>query len=227
MNLISFITLLYFSSNLMATTIAQEELYHEVSFNKEAWSTLEYNNISPNKVTFTNGDLSVDVDKSAGSILHTFKKAEYVNKLTLKATVKGDLNIQKTKQGEKSTDDFLLRIGIIYEGKRKLSYFEKLFAPAWVKLVFSKTPKNVGVSKVVFYNVISDPRVLGLRKKKSGKNSIDSHYILQKDQNGNINANLELPTDKKVVSIWLCFDGDDTNSKYKISINELKLKLKK
>lgn len=195
-----------------------------IPFNAKNWDIIEYRNIKPNQTKFKNNTAFISIDESAGSIIHTLKKPTSIKNIQLAFKHRGNLKSKKL-QGEKGFDDYLLRIGIIYEGEKTLNFLERSFAADWLIEIFDKAPKGSGLSQIRFYNVISDKRILGKeRVSPASKYMYEVFKYPSYEENGSLNINLDLDPNKKVIAIWLCFDGDDSRSKVDIELKNLKLK---
>jgi len=214
--------------NLIATLFLTQQIYaqgqYQLAFNTENWKVIEYNKNKPNDVDFSQNEVNIKVDNSAGSIIHTFKKPLNLKKLRLRITHRGNLNLLNKKQGEKETDDYLLRVGIVYQGERTLSSFEKIFAADWLINIFESAPKGSGISSIEFYNIVSDNRLYKKSRKSSSSDYMNEHFShLSLEKNSQIDMNISLEIKKPIIGIWLCFDGDSTQSQFSLNLKGLTL----
>lgn len=203
---------LFFSNSLLAL---------EVPFSKKSWDIIEYRNIKPNQTSFKSNEAHIKIDHSAGSIIHTLKKPTLIKNLKLDFSHKGNLRSNLT-QGSDGFDDYLLRVGIIYEGDKTLNFFERRFAADWLVKVFDKAPKGSGLSQIRFYNVISDKRIINKeRVSPASKYMYEVFKFPSYKDSNSIKIDLDLDTTKKVIAIWLCFDGDDSKSQVELMLSNL------
>ncbi len=199
--------------------VSAEEL---ISLNKDKWEILQYSSIKPNVVDSNKQSLIIRVDESAAPIFYRLKKPKVVNEIVLDAEVMGDLKLNKSKQGAKGNDDFSLRIGLVYQGEKRLGFFQKQMAAPWVKKLYSLAPKNIGVSHVEFFTVFQDKR-LANTKNTSSDLMVDS-FVIEQPSNGKIQTTIKVPSNKTVMALWVNSDGDDTKSKFAVKINKLMLR---
>lgn len=210
---------------LISSNFSQANSTEVVSFSKDKWQVLAYSGIKPNTVIFTDKSLTINVDQSASPLIYPITKPKIFKEVTIDADLIGTLKLNANKQqGSKGNDDFTLAIGVVYQGSKKLGFFKRQMAAAWVKKLFTLAPKNVGVSHVEFYMVYQDKRLANLNLVKKKSDLIVDNYIIAQPKNGKITTTIKILADKKVLALWLASDGDDTKSKFKIKINELILR---
>jgi hypothetical protein len=196
-----------------------------ISFTKENWSIIEYTKIKPNNVILSHKKAIIKVANSAGSILHTFPTPKKLNSLSLKLSHRSNLSFKNSVQGSRGSDDYILRIGVIYEGNKTLGFLERQFAAKWLINIFDKAPKGSGLSQVYFYNVVSSPSLLGKKRVSSSSKYFyeDFKFISIKD-NDSLDLKIKLDNKKPIIGIWLCFDGDDTGSSFEADLENLVIK---
>jgi len=124
-----------------------------IPFN-ENWKLLKYRKIPSNKIELKKTEMIVKVNGSASPIIYPFKKPVMISRITAQGKVSGSLNIKNPKlQGEKKHDDFVFRIGLVREGNKTLSFWQKKIAPDWVLKLYSLAPKGTGIKHIHFLNV--------------------------------------------------------------------------
>lgn len=207
---------------LLSTFSVKVNANETVSFKKNQWEVLQYSKIKPNSVNFTNQSMTIAVNQSASPVIYRIKSPKIVKEIVLDADIMGALKLKNTQQGTKGNDDFSLRIGLVYQGDKRLGFLQKKIAPPWVKKLYSMAPKNVGVSNVEFFGVYQDKRLANQRKADS-ELFIDN-FIIEQPKNGKIQTTIKVNSNKPVLALWVNSDGDDTNSAFKVKINKLVLK---
>ncbi len=209
---------------LLFSTISPTNSSETVLFSKDKWTKLKYPNIKQNLVEFNQQSMTINVDQSSSPLIYPFDKPGQFKEIKIDADIIGTLNLDNNKlQGVKGNNDFTLRIGLVYQGDKKLGFMKRTVAPAWVKKLFSLIPKNTGVSHVRFFNVFQDKRLESDKPYKKKPKFFFHSYDIEQVNNGKIKAKIKVPSDKKILGLWINSDGDDTKSKFKVKINKLNL----
>lgn len=211
------ISLLLISTSL---TYANET----VSFTPNKWEVLQYSGIKANQVNFNNNAMTIKVNQSAGPLVYQLNKPQVVKEIIIDADILGKLKLNKTKQGDKSNDDFTLRVGLVYQGKRKLGFMQKQMAPGWIKKLFSLAPKNLGVSHVEFFTVFQDQRLANTKRTHPLSDLLVENFVVQQPANGKLKTRFTVPSNKTALAVWISSDGDDTKSAFSVRLNQLILK---
>ncbi len=192
------------------------------------WQVLQFSGLKPNKVYFTDKGLKVSVDKSASPIIYPFKKAIYIESIHLKGELSQLINFKPQQiQGQKSLDDYTLRLGLVIEGTKKLSFAQKLIAPAWVKKLYSLAPKGTGVDHIKFINATEQPKLLNTHRTHPLTKLFKESNPWLIDKSGVFDLKYTLPKAQKVIALWISIDGDDTKSSFEVKINEINFNIKK
>ena len=190
----------------------------------EGWKPLKYSKIPAHKVEFSDRGLHVSVDKSAGPLVYPFKKQVLVKKVQVKGVVKKKI-VFKGKQVDVKNDDFALRLGFVVKGENTLSFGKRLVAPKWVRSLFAVAPKGTGVDFIQFYNAVQQPELIGKeRTHPLSKLLKESHvWLLKFDSDGEakIDFSTDIESPKSILGLWIAIDGDDTLSRFEVSISEL------
>lgn len=195
----------------------------DIPFEEKNWELLSYSGISANSVKFKNGEMHIAVNKSASPIVYPLETPKTFEKLTFSAKINGHLQLGDKPQGEEGGDDFLLRVGVVYEGDQKLGFFEQMTAPKWVKRLFSISEGARGIEKIRFYNVVSDKRLLGKSRIHPLSKFLEENFILLASENGHVSKSIRIPSKSNILAIWISSDGDDTDSAFDVKIKKLSL----
>ena len=194
--------------------------------NPDGWQVLEYSSLPAHKVKFGADGLSIEVDKSASPIIYPLTPRT-VAKVSVDLVVEGELRLKPNRQGEEGNDDFLMRLGIVYEGDQTLGFFQRAVAPAWITTLFDLAPEGTGVDRIQFFTVFSDPRlenterVHPLAELMSEKNALFAPA--RNDKPRELKLEFTSEGDRKVLALWISTDGDDTASNFKVRIRRLLL----
>ncbi len=84
----------------------------------ESWHLLSYSGIPSNRVNFIESGMQIIVQGSASPIIYPLQKPAVLKEISLDLAINGEINLQGKEQGTRGADDFLFRLGIVYEGKK-------------------------------------------------------------------------------------------------------------
>jgi len=125
------------------------------------WQALRYKNIPANRIRFSKDGMTISVNNSASPLIYPLDQPLLVTRLRVEAQIEGSLNVGGPRQGEKGYDDYVLRIGLVVPGKKRLNFIQRMTAPEWVRALFKLAPEGTGISKVQFFNVAASPGQIG------------------------------------------------------------------
>ena len=206
---------LIFSISISAESIPLESKY---------WNILAYKSIPANEVLDTKSGLLIKVASSASPIIYPFKSSATIKSLSVKLHTSGELNLNGLTQGQEGADDFLFRIGLVYSGQKQLSFFEKTFAPTWIKKLHALAKDGQGISHIEFFNLASQSSLLGKSRTHPLSELLKENFIqvsTKKEQTLHFKISSNDISNKKVLALWMSIDGDDTKSNFSITIEEL------
>ncbi len=176
--------------------------------------------IKPNDVEVNSNSLMISVNGSSSALVYKFEKPIIIDKIKIQATLEGTIDYKGRKPGEKGADDFPLRIGIIEKGKTKLNFFQKAIAADWVVKLNNLGRSHGGFNKIHSFVYYTE------RPTYNERNHPLSDYFYETVAlgftDGNINGEYSFKKEIESVGIWISADGDDTQSKFKVIIKELK-----
>lgn len=189
------------------------------------WQVLQFKNIPPNKVEFqAPGKMLIKVISSAGPVVHKLEKSSFVKSLSASGSYTPRIVFPKTgKQGEKGSDDFALRIGLVVKGEQRLNWMQKKLAPQWVLKLHDLAPPGVGIERIEFVNLVDEPTLVGKSRKHPKSDLMTESFAALAQAPGKFNLTYEWPKPIEVLAIWISSDGDDTKSSFTIELNDLKL----
>lgn len=192
----------------------------EVPFQKEQWQVLQFNRIPPHHISFKKDQLEINVEKSAAPLIYPFPQERIIEEIELDLTIKGKLSLKKIEQGQKTNDDFLFRLGLVYQGAKKLNFFQRLSSPTWVKKLFALAGDKTGIENITFYNVYSDQRLANKSREHPFSELLIENYSIPAAEN--IRTQFKTKNVKKVLAFWISSDGDDTDSSFQVIINKIR-----
>jgi hypothetical protein len=184
------------------------------------WKELKFRSIPANKVHYSDSGLKVEVDSSASPLVFAFKEFKKVNGFQIDVQVQGEL---KTS-GEKFEEDSYLRFGLVAEGKQRPSSLKLLFAPEWIKTLFSLAPKDKGLDKIYFFNITARKNLLGQKRihPKSDLMSEENIAFLDKEKRTE-QFKKAFSEPLSVAGLWISVDGDDTKSKFTTVLKKIEI----
>ena len=196
---------------------------HTVKFDKELFKVLSYSSINPNEFKFRVKDLFIKVKGSASPLIYPLKDPKTFKELSFKAKLKGRVNY-KGAQGEKGSDDFSLRVGVVYEGDKTLNFFQKAIAAKWIVTLFELAPNGTGVSEINFFNTFQDKKLKDKSREHPLSDLLVENFVSDVSNSDMIDVKVPLDKNKKILALWISSDGDDTSSNFEVVLNEIKLK---
>ena len=180
----------------------------------DGWKSLGFNKIPQNNVSIIDAKwLQVEVEKSASPLIY---KLPEIKKVLVQFNTVGDISKLNSDQ---FPEDFLLRIGLVVKGDRKLGWFQKKIAAQWVIELFKLAPENIGLDKIYFYNFAASKELLG-QKRQHPKSDLMLEEVVG-HFSGKKSYEYVLPKPLEVVAVWISIDGDDTKSQFKTTIESL------
>jgi hypothetical protein len=188
----------------------------------DGWEILSYWRIPPNDVRFGDEGLEIHVRRSAGPLVYALPSPVVVTRVRASGRVNGTLALPVgAAQGNSGADDYVLRVGLVESGDRRLGRFQRLGAAAWVKRLFSLAPEGEGISRVRFLNVAQHPSHIGAMRPHPLNDILFEHVVsaLGEDARFVVDHQFDRPT--RVLAIWLGSDGDDTASTFSVTLEQL------
>ncbi|MGE4107337.1 MAG: hypothetical protein AB7F66_09000 [Bacteriovoracia bacterium] len=192
----------------------------------DAWFQIRYSKIPVSTYQFKGNSLLVDVKQSAGPLIYRLSEPKIVKRLSISGRFSDLPKIPEgSVQGDRKSDDFILRIGVIDEGKETVSGFSRLFAPSWlVDLVDHLTPKKAGYGGLRLFLISNMPGPLWTERSHPSHSSIHENIIRRIKSVGRFKENIELDDfSKRSIGIWIGPDGDDTKSNFQVIIDRLEI----
>ncbi len=186
----------------------------------ENWQQLSYRNIPANRVRFTDGGLQVDTNRSASPLIYPIEPA-YLQKITFHVDIRGSLNLNDQQQGQSGADDFLFRLGVVYEGDHRLNWLQKQFASEWIKTLHKLAPADTGISHIHFFNVYSNQSLENNTRTHPVSDLMIETFAFAKPDNHQLSADITPDATKRVLALWVSIDGDDTQSSFSVLLKKL------
>lgn len=186
-----------------------------------SWEQLKYNKLPFHQVVHSEQGLTIKVNKSASPLIYPMEKVKLVKRISVIGTISNNLIFPKGRiQGEKGSDDFMLRVGLVEKGKKTLNWAQKKLAPQWVLKLHSLAPKNSGLKRVLFLNLASQDLTWKEREHPLS-DLLQERIVGRATESFNFTESFDKPLE--VAAIWISSDGDDLQQSYSITIKEIKL----
>jgi len=185
----------------------------------QSWKQLNFNKIPPNKVTFQNQSILIEVQESSSPLIYPMQKTEIIQGFKVQGHVIGKI-ISPPGLFE---EDVYLRFGLIQTGGRKLNAIQRLFSAPWVKQLFEMAPSGKGLEIIHFFNLTSEKEQLARSRVYPGTDLMQEyvHTLVQED--GSFSMVHQLPKEIEIAGLWLSSNGDHNKSSFHIQIDSIEL----
>lgn len=192
--------------------------------NPKAWTELKFSKIPANKVSYSAEALEIQVENSASPLIYKFENLEKIKEISVELEITGEMNSATFEKWKDFEEDSYLRVGIVAEGHKTLGGFKSLFAPAWVKRMFSLAPAGTGLDKIYFYNVTNNSQLVGKKRTHPSSEYLEEENVALKEPG--VKAVKILKVFNPPISsagLWLSSDGDDSKSKFTVKIKKIEI----
>ena len=189
----------------------------------DGWQLLEYNRLPPNRVEFTEQGMRVHVDRSASPIIYPLPAPRQVKRISISGRLDGLLDVEPRLQGQQGEDDFSLKLGLVVSGDKTLNFLQRLVSADWVRRLHDIAPEGSGIDRVLFLNAVQSEPLLGQTRRHPLSSLLHERYVWLIDRSGPFRLDYELDQATEVVAVWLSIDGDDSQSRYSMLIEDLRL----
>jgi hypothetical protein len=189
----------------------------------DGWQVLTYRKIPGNLARFTQGGLEIRVMRSASPVIYPLPAPLRVQRLRVRGRIEGALNVTAKTQGQQGFDDYALRVGLVEAGPRRLGFFERRFAPEWVRTLFSLASSDAGISQVRFFNLGVAPDQIGTQRRHPLSDLLHEEIVAVPTRDGTFEIAVSFGTAIQTVALWISADGDDTNSAFDVTLESIEL----
>jgi hypothetical protein len=98
-------------------------------------------------------------------------------------------------------------------------------APAWVQRLFALAPPHMGVAGIRFFNVALSPSQVGQSRQHPASALISERVVTAPDATGRFIVAVDFDTPLESAAVWISVDGDDTASRFTLTLARLELRL--
>lgn len=188
------------------------------------WQVLEFRKIPANTVAVNSGALDIAVDKSASPLVYKLAAPLTVTAVTVDANWAGAINIpENAVQGEDGADDFVLKLGIVEAGDRRLNWLQRRIAADWLQQLFKLAPAGAGVRRINFLSTTQQPELLGSTRVHPLNDLLFETRVTYLPSPGEFTMSYRFPGPVDVLGVWISADGDDTASTFDLEIRRITL----
>ncbi len=189
------------------------------------WEVLRYRGIAPHVITFGADGLRVEVNASAAPLVYPLDSPQWVRGLHAEGRIAGAVRTDAQRQGQRGADDYALRVGLVEVGTRRPGWLERKMAPAWVQRLFALAPPHMGVAGIRFFNVALSPSQVGQSRQHPASALISERVVAAPDATGRFTVAVDLDAPIETAAVWISVDGDDTASRFTLTLPRLELRL--
>jgi hypothetical protein len=211
---------------LMAAPVAYagQSASLRVPLNTETgWSLLRFAGIPPNVATFSASGLRIEVRSSAGPIVRKLERPVRVSRVRARGRILGRLDIEADTQGTSGFDDYAMRIGLVETGERRLGFFQRQFAPEWVRALHGMATDGQGIAGVQFLNLGVARSQIGSARRHPLSDLLNERTVAVPDSTGSFQFDTALEAPIETLAVWISADGDDTGSSYVVELDAIEL----
>jgi hypothetical protein len=188
------------------------------------WELLRFNRIPPHEVSFSLAGLRIDVQRSAGPVVYPLTPPETVSRVRAEGYVSARLALAPAaRQGQRGSDDYAVRVGLVEAGSRRLSRLQRLGTAAWVERLFALAPPGAGIRQVRFLNVAEAADHIGASRQHPLSDLLYEQVVTSIDARGRFAIDHRLTEPAEILALWLSSDGDDTGSTFSVTFERLEL----
>ncbi len=193
------------------------------------WTSLAYRSIPANTVSIANegsenASLQIKVDRSSSPLVFRLDEPAFLSGFTVQATWSGNLLVPAGKtQGEEGADDFVLKLGLVEAGERKLNFLQRRLAPDWIVQLHDLAPAGSGVRRISFYSTTRQEAELGKRRTHPLSDLLYEERVHYLEKSGPFELSYSFADPVKVLGLWISSDGDDTGSEFTLEIQNIDL----
>lgn len=189
------------------------------------WKIEKFSKIPANKVSESSDGLLIKVNHSASPLIYRFASVTQIFGFSVSGKFIGLPKLKDlAKQGSVGQDDYPLRIGFIVPGEKRLSAFNKLFAPDWILSLYKNLPADSGLDRVEFFNVTQNKSQLGKSRVHPSSDLLHEEFFAYVESPGPFNYTYSLKQPIKADGIWISIDGDDTDSDYSVLLSNMSVR---
>ena len=189
-----------------------------VSLEPSSWEELKFENVPPNRVSFRESALTIEVKESASPLINIFPASKTIRRIEVSGAISGNPNWSLT------ADDALLRVGVIQEGEKRLNALQKLAAPDWLQRVDKLVgTAGRGVDSILCYHLTPNANRVGHSQTNPNASIFKETIQASPESDGTFQIVVEFSDPISSPGLWLLADGDDSGSSFEVRIESIVL----
>lgn len=184
------------------------------------WKLLTYDKIPSHQVEYSEDGLDIKVKKSAAPLIYRLPQVTSVSEIKVQGSLAGHLKLTG-QQGDKNNDDFILRVGLVVAGEKKMNWVQRAMAPKWLRELYDVAPKDSGIDRIEFYNIVQDGKIFSKERRHPKSDLIHENFVWKMESEGEFSFSQKLKQPINVLAVWISSDGDDTQSDFELKLSNL------
>jgi hypothetical protein len=186
------------------------------------WHTVNFSNLPQNEITVTAKGMKTKVASSSSALVYPFAKPLLISKIAFEGSTEGYPTLNsETAEAEIKADDYVLRLGLIEKGEISPTFFERLFAPHWLKELRSFW-KEDSFQRLILLKVAQNEPKGSVRKHPSSK-FIEEEVVKSGHRPQDLAFTHEFIPPISSLGLWLQSDGDGTHSEFIVEGKKLEI----
>jgi len=192
---------------------------------EQGWTDLKFSQSPKNQISFSPSGLQLSVNHSSSPLFYRLEEVLAIKEVRMKFDLLGLPQLSKDrKEGDDSNDDFPLRLGLVLTGDTQLNWFQRLFAPLWLKELSEKSEPHQ-LKKVLFLT-IAQTLPVGTKRFHPKSELLEEEVVLQVNQPGSFDVTWKSDKPVETYALWIQADGDDTRSSFNTLVKEITLEFR-
>ena len=122
------------------------------------------------------------------------------------------------------TQRFWTMLGLVIAGDKTLNRFQRFFSADWVRRLHDLAPAGAGIDRVLFLNAVQFEPQVGESRRHPLSDLLHERNVWLMDRGGRFDLQYELDQPVEVLAVWLSIDGDDSDSRFSVLIDDLRLR---
>jgi len=195
----------------------------EIPLNAPAgWNQMAFRDIRPNEVRFTDNGLVIEVKGSGSPLIYKLPPGTLVTIVEWSGYVSSMPKPVASAEEEYERDDYALRIGLIVEGTDGPGWVERMFAPRWLLDALRQIGERP-FSHVEFL-ALAQRIPVGERRQSPGSKYVSQEVVGQLAIAGGFQISHDMRATLPVSGIWVHADGDNSESRFLVTLKNLKIR---
>jgi len=185
----------------------------------DGWHHLSFGGLTPNTVHYGAEGIRIEVRRSSSPLFRPFPSTLAVRRLSASGRATGVPSLSDGAEGDGRNDDYTLRVGLAVEGRDSLGFFQRLFAPSWLKRLIELAP-DPRIDRVSFL-CLAQRREPGSRRRHPRSRYVEEDVAARVTGPGPFAIDHRFEPALRSLGLWVHADGDDTRSEFDVAIQSI------